>query len=189
MNILKYKKLSDKAITPTRAHTNDAGLDFYASSMEIDWTKSQVTYGTGIAVLIERGFVGKMYMRSSVKDKDQFLSNAVGVIDAGYVGEITFVYNIHGNNFRSFAKFCKHIIWQLRKIIRFDENKNLENSLDNFIKADKDKQNSIYQVGDKIGQLVIEKCYYPEFVPVDEMPETDRGVNGYGSSDRMSDLY
>jgi len=183
MKTLKYKKLSDKVITPTRAHRDDAGLDLYASSMKIDWHKSQVNYGTGIAILIERGFLGKIYMRSSVKNKNQFLSNAVGIIDAGYTGEITFVYNIPGNNFYSLAKFTKQILFHLKRLLNFDRNNHFERLLNRFIKFEQEKMQNIYKVGDKIGQLVIERCYYPELIEVDEMPETERGANGYGSSD------
>ncbi|PCJ41332.1 MAG: dUTP diphosphatase [Moraxellaceae bacterium] len=37
-------------------------------------------------------------------------------------------------------------------------------------------------VGDKIAQLIVEACSYPEVKEVDELPETVRGQGGYGST-------
>lgn len=41
----------------------------------------------------------------------------------------------------------------------------------------------IINIGDKIAQLIIEKIGFPDVVEVDELDETDRGVNGFGSTD------
>ena len=45
-------------------------------------------------------------------------------------------------------------------------------------------QNSPFQVtkGMRISQLIIEKISYPELLEVDVLEETERGVNGFGSS-------
>lgn len=43
-----------------------------------------------------------------------------------------------------------------------------------------DKQN--YQVGDRIGQLIIIPYPYVEFVESDELSDSERGTGGYGSS-------
>lgn len=40
------------------------------------------------------------------------------------------------------------------------------------------------QAGDKISQIVILPIVTPELAVVDELPETDRGDNGFGSSGR-----
>ena len=41
-----------------------------------------------------------------------------------------------------------------------------------------------YQVGDRIGQLIIIPYPYVEFVEADELSESERGEGGYGSSGR-----
>ena len=41
---------------------------------------------------------------------------------------------------------------------------------------------SYYQVGDRIGQLVVLKLPYTRLIEVNKMPETDRGEGGYGST-------
>ena len=40
------------------------------------------------------------------------------------------------------------------------------------------------KAGDKIAQLVICPCVLPQLEQVDELPETERGENGFGSSGR-----
>ena len=83
---VKIKKLSPEAVIPTYAKVGDAGMDLVATSMKFDGT--QITYGTGLAMEIPKGFVGLIFPRSSIRKTDLSLSNSVGVIDSGYRGEI-----------------------------------------------------------------------------------------------------
>ena len=39
-------------------------------------------------------------------------------------------------------------------------------------------------VGDKIAQLIVEACSYPDVKEVEDLPETMRGQGGYGSTGR-----
>jgi dUTP pyrophosphatase len=84
---VKVKKLHQNSVIPTYSKPNDAGMDLTISSI-IDETVSSITYGFGIALEIPNGFVGLVFPRSSVRNKDLILSNCVGVIDSGYRGEI-----------------------------------------------------------------------------------------------------
>lgn len=91
---VKIKKLVENAVIPTYAHNTDAGMDLTATSRNID-TQGNIVYGTGIAVEIPQGYVGLVFPRSSIAKTDLSLSNAVGVIDSGYRGEITFKFRDH----------------------------------------------------------------------------------------------
>ena len=42
----------------------------------------------------------------------------------------------------------------------------------------------IFEAGDKIAQIVFQKIELPSFVQVDELAETDRGDDGFGSTGR-----
>lgn len=84
---VNFKKLNEHAVLPTYAKLGDAGMDLTATSI-ISNEPFQITYGTGIAVEIPEGFVGLVFPRSSIRKYDVDLSNSVGVIDAGYRGEI-----------------------------------------------------------------------------------------------------
>jgi len=48
-----------------------------------------------------------------------------------------------------------------------------------FNHSDKDFQ---VEEGDRIAQIIIERIYTPEVREVDELEETDRGINGFGST-------
>ena len=84
---IKFKKLTEKAVMPTKAHATDAGFDLTATRKNID-EMGNIVYGTGIAVEIPEGYVGLAFPRSSIANKSLMLSNSVGVIDSGYRGEI-----------------------------------------------------------------------------------------------------
>ena len=84
---VKVKKVIAGALLPKRAHDTDAGCDLYASSISYD-DCNNVVYGTGIAVEIPQGYVGLVFPRSSIARTGLILSNAVGVIDSGYRGEV-----------------------------------------------------------------------------------------------------
>lgn len=88
---LKIKRLNDKAIMPIRAHKNDAGLDLTAIDITLELNEvgqTVLVYHSGLAVEIPEGYVGYLFPRSSIANKSIFLTNCVGVIDAGYRGEI-----------------------------------------------------------------------------------------------------
>ena len=80
-----------EAILPTRATPGDAGLDLYSTriTQEVDNSgKLVLVYHTDLAVEIPEGYVGLLFMKSGVAKRSVSLCNAVGVIDAGYRGEI-----------------------------------------------------------------------------------------------------
>ena len=85
---IRIKKLVPEAVVPQKAHASDAGFDLVAVSCKVD-EYGCLVYGTGLAFEIPEGYVGLVFPRSSVAKKDLILSNCVGVIDAGYRGEVT----------------------------------------------------------------------------------------------------
>lgn len=91
---VRIKKLIDSAVLPSKAHADDAGFDLVATSVEEDRKRNIVTYGTGLAFEIPKGYVGLLFPRSSVYKHQISLSNCVGVIDSGYRGEVTFKFRI-----------------------------------------------------------------------------------------------
>ena len=141
---VKFKKLHDDAKIPSYAHDTDAGLDLTAVSFTQEFDKSNklvLVYHTGLAVEIPEGYVGLIFMRSSISDKSISLTNAVAVIDSGYRGELLLKYKITT-----------------------------------------DSLPTIYQPGEKIGQLII--IPYPKINPieVEELSSSDRNEGGFGST-------
>lgn len=85
---VKIKKLNDSAVIPSYAKQGDACFDLTAISINL--TEKFIEYGTGLAFEIPQGYVGLIFPRSSVTNRDLMLKNSVGVIDSGYRGEIKF---------------------------------------------------------------------------------------------------
>ena len=88
---VKFKKLTDNAVTPTYGTAFSAGADLYAAmdtAVTIQPGETQFIH-TGIAMEIPAGLVGLVYARSGMACKKGIApANKVGVIDADYRGEI-----------------------------------------------------------------------------------------------------
>ena len=91
---VRFKKLTENAVMPRKAHPTDAGFDLTCTSVQEDMRHNCVSYGTGLAVGIPDGFVGLIFPRSSVYKEDLDLTNAVGVIDSSYRGEVMAKFRI-----------------------------------------------------------------------------------------------
>ena len=87
--ILRYRRLSESARPPVRAHDGDAGLDLHAAEGARLLPGERASVGTGIAVAIPRGHAGLVLPRSGLAARHGLtLVNAPGLIDAGYRGEV-----------------------------------------------------------------------------------------------------
>lgn len=156
MNV-KIKKLHPDAIIPKYAKPGDAGLDLVAlDGGLVDQVTGNVTFTTGLAVEIPEGYVGLIFPRSSISKTGMALSNAVGVIDSGYRGEIMLKFNLSGT---CASMFLAQALTE-RKI----------------------NTPPVYLKGDKIGQLIILPYPKVEFEEVEELSDTERGEGGFGST-------
>ena len=81
------------AITPTRAHADDAGLDLYSPGNEMIPPGGSVVIETGVHIQIPKGYMGKIEARSGLNVRHDII--CTGVIDAGYAGQIIVkLYNL-----------------------------------------------------------------------------------------------
>ena len=93
---VKFKRLSEKAIMPIRAHNGDAGVDLTCTGIDPVLNEARqivYVYHTDLAVEIPEGYVGLIFPRSSIYKKSLRQANSVGVIDSGYRGEILVTFN------------------------------------------------------------------------------------------------
>lgn len=82
------------ALTPTKAHPQDAGFDLYSrDNVTID-PQSSFNFDTGVHVQIPTGMVGFLKSKSGLNVKHGIQSE--GVIDAGYTGSI--VVKLYNNS-------------------------------------------------------------------------------------------
>jgi dUTP pyrophosphatase len=84
---LEVKKLNPEAKLPTRAHTDDAGLDLYSIEECVLAPQERRAVKTGIAIAIPSGYAGLIWDKSGLAAKVG-LKTMGGVIDAAYRGEI-----------------------------------------------------------------------------------------------------
>lgn len=89
--LVKFKKVCPEAVTPSYAREGDACFDLTAVKVEA-FNEEIFIYSTGLAIEIPEGYVGLIFPRSSVYRKNLLLHNSVGVIDAGYRGEIKAIF-------------------------------------------------------------------------------------------------
>lgn len=103
---VRFKKLVEDAVTPRYSKEGDAGMDLTAVRTELANYGNQLKAYTGIAVEIPKGYVGLLFPRSSIVKTSNRLGNCVGVIDSGYRGEITFVFdNINRTSARKLSNY------------------------------------------------------------------------------------
>ena len=157
---IKIKKLSQQAIIPSIAKDGDAGMDLTAISKTFD-LDGNVVYGTGLAFEIPKGFVGFLFPRSSNAKKDLVLTNSVGVLDSGYRGEVFFKYK------------------PIDSLANFEE---VDTNYEEAPISDGDFVVKMYDIGDRIGQIIVLPYPTIEFEEVDALTETNRGEGGFGSS-------
>lgn len=155
---IKIKKLTDSAVIPKYAKQGDAGLDLTAVSKDYDGNGNTV-YKTGVAIEIPDGFVGLLFPRSSNASTDLRLTNSVGVIDSGYRGEI--IFKFRNDNFSSMNMLLKN----------------------DLVNGQIDFSNE-YEVGDRVGQILILPYPQIEFELSENLTETERNEGGFGSTNK-----
>lgn len=85
--VLKVEKISPLAKLPTRAHSDDAGLDLYATDYYTLMPGERATIKNGIRLEIPQGYAGLVWDKSGISTKNG-IHTIAGVIDAGYRGEM-----------------------------------------------------------------------------------------------------
>lgn len=83
---IKIKKVHPNAVIPKYSRDGDGAVDLVCVQRKFEW--GAFKYYSGIAVEIPEGYVGLLFPRSSISQKNQMMANAVGVIDSNYRGEI-----------------------------------------------------------------------------------------------------
>jgi len=84
---IRFKRLSEKAIIPTKGSRLAAGHDLYGPSDGILRSGRQLLVDTGVAVGLPRGTYGRITARSGMASK-QGIAVGRAVIDADYTGEL-----------------------------------------------------------------------------------------------------
>ena len=126
------------------------------------WSRiDYIQYRTGIQLappIDVAAYHTLIHPRSSISKYNLLLANSIGLCDADYTGEflVRFKYMIQPQD------------WEFR-----EGDQRLYAHID---------LNRIYKKGDTIAQLLFEKSQRAAFTVVDQLPLTDRGSGGFGST-------
>ena len=157
---IKFKKLDENAVIPTYAHDGDVGMDMTAIDVEYNVDKDFYIYHTGLALESDYGYGTFLFPRSSNCKTEAYLTNHVGIADSAiYRGEIQFRYKNRDRYRKSFWE------WITGKV-------NVERAL----------KKAPFNVGDRVGQMVVLPYPQVHIQVVDELSETERGAGGFGST-------
>lgn len=146
--------VDEGAKCPTRAHEDDAGFDLYCREDKVIFPR-QVTMFDG------DGF-GK-----PVDISESFDTGVHMEIPGGYFGKIESKSGLN----------VKHNIVSCGGVVDSGYTGSIVVKLYNL-----GTEPYTFHKGDKIAQIVIQQYLAPELEVVDELSETDRGNNGFGSS-------
>lgn len=153
---IKIKRLSDKAMLPAKAHSDDAAYDLYVPQ-DFEIREGRQIVPMGFAMQLPNGYCAEIHPRSGYASKGmeghpcrminypeevhRFDADVVyGLIDAGYRGQVGVIVHSH----------------------------------DRFV----------LRAGTRIAQIVIHKVESTAIEEVDEINETTRGENGFGSTNK-----
>lgn len=167
---VKIKKLHESAVIPSYSKKGDAGMDLTAVDYYYD-VEGNIVYRTGLAIEIPEGYVGLIFPRSSICNYDINLTNAVGVIDSGYRGEVI-------------MKFKPTLCFQPNEATNYLADDKFDASDGVYIPYDERVpiEPHVYECGERVGQIIIMPYPQIEFEEVESLTETERGDGGYGST-------
>jgi len=166
MNV-KIKKLSEHAVIPKYAKQGDSGFDLVAIEDVIIEPGKTAKIPTGLAFEIPEGYELQVRPRSGITSKTK-LRVQFGTVDSGFRGEVNVsVDNISAMDLNEYTPL-KDIQGELV----------YSNSM-----FDSDFGGTyLIKKGDRIAQGVIAPVIHAAFEEVDELSESERGENGFGSS-------
>ena len=191
--------LESNSNLPEKAHETDACADLTATSITLD--KDYIEYGTGLKMLPPKGYFGLVFPRSSVSKYDLVLANSVGMIDE-YTGEwkvrfkrlkkpvLDSLYNLFEtkrNRFIEKRKYCESLsfinpirnrVWNEIQVLKADI-EDIDKQIQYMESFEK-----LYQLGDKIAQIMFLPKIEWSYQVVDKLPETVRGSGSFGSTNK-----
>tara|TARA_R100001163_G_scaffold22248_1_gene18831 strand:- start:1082 stop:1558 length:477 start_codon:yes stop_codon:yes gene_type:complete len=154
---INYSKLYPEAQVPSQANCSDAGYDLFSTEYVTLEPFQRKLVSTGISLEIPQGFYGRIAPRSGLACK-KGIDVMAGVIDSGYRGEIKVLLinlNFEGYNLRPST---------------FEAMFGSANRID-------------IKPGDRIAQLIIEKCHTNvKWNEMKTLENSQRGEGGFGSS-------
>ena len=143
MENIRFKRLNDLAVVPTRGSEQAAGYDLYAAIEEPITIEPHTTtkIGTGLSFELPNNTFGAIFARSGLATKKGLApANMVGVCDSDYRGE--YIVPLHNYS----------------------------------------NESQTIEPGERIAQLILMPYIPMVFEEVEELNDTQRGGQGFGST-------
>src|SRR5690554_1663739 len=112
-----FKRLSENAVLPTKAHANDSGFDLYASKDVIIEPGKTAVVPTGIAVQLPEGYEAQVRPRSGVTSKTK-LRVQLGTIDESYRGDIGIIVDNIAHKIESKSGYFQQVDGSMTQLDR-----------------------------------------------------------------------
>lgn len=161
---------------PTKAHNIDNGYDLYAVDCNYDEKLDAYVYSTGISIGVPVGYSLDVIPKSRHRKTSTYMPNSPSDIDPGYTGIIYVTYKPR------LPKIARRILEGLLNMLGINEVESY-NKLNKLRQALLDEVNPPYGAGQAIAQCYLTPHPDINFNVVDELPESDRGEGGHGSSE------
>ena len=165
---IKFLKYNENAIIPFKKHSDDFCYDLVAVSEE-EVAPDVWKFGFGFGLQIERG------NETLVKESISELAERRIELNFG-ASPLNLSIDIRPRS----------SVWQTGMVLSNSEG-TVDEGYTNEISAvfyHINKELPRYKVGDRIAQMKVGFTFPCEFVEVDKFNETERGMNGYGSTGR-----
>jgi dUTP pyrophosphatase len=158
---IKFVKCHPEAKVPIQTYEGSAGFDLYATECVAIPPLQKRLIGTGLKIQIPFGYYGRIAPRSGLAVKHGIQVMA-GVVDFGYSNEVKVLLHNTSFDIDSFKEMSSPTAFS-----------SLFGSRGKFL----------VNVGDRIAQIIFEKCHGANFIEVEKLDESERGLGGFGSSD------
>lgn len=166
-----FKRLSDNAILPTKAHASDSGFDLFAANDVIIAPGETVVVPSDIAVQLPQGYEAQVRPRSGITSRTK-LRVAIGTIDNDFTGNVGIIVDNISQKFL-------HEETTHTKFMRYVDGSVVPPKIGDYHLHD----TYYIEKGTKLAQLVVQPI--PATVAVEitvELGDSDRGAAGFGSS-------
>lgn len=162
---LKFVKLSENAIVPCYGRVGDAGLDLFTAEAVILNPGETCVIPTDIAIQLPSGYEAQVRPRSGISLKGVDCEKVIEVYDTTK----SFEDNFH----------CRaYLRVQLGTV-----DSNYRGNI-GIITYNQEDYPVLVPQGTKLAQLVVSPVINVELVETNKLNETERGEEGYGSSDK-----
>lgn len=155
--VLSVKKLTQEAKDLVQAYDEPAGLDVFSTHI-IKIENGAVYLGTGLAIAVPDTHYIELHNRSSTHKQNAVLVNSVGIIDSDYRNEIIIALQP--------TVYFSH---KYKDLSATDMLKEFAMQLD---------------LSKPLAQLVLRRKERYCIDYTDELPQSKRGMKGFGSSDK-----